>query len=404
GFLAFRQFETNGQRVFVIAGVQVADILTTQRGINSLHDAGLCHAQHRGTLTVDIDPPFFLVVFDVIIDIDNVRGAFKQRAQWFGGGNLALVIRAIHFRHNGGHHRRAGRDFHHFDVGIHGAANGLQRLAYGKSNVVALALTLGFVHQIHLNIALMGHVAQVILAHQTVEVNGGRSAGVQLDVFDFRYVYQLVGQRFQQRQGLLYRRAFRHIDNDLEFRFVVERQHFQHHQLEHRQGHGQHDQTGDAGEQQHPLFTGLGAFNKWTQQAVKEIVQLALLRVVFTAMIAMFHGVVLAVQQFVRQPGRYHEGDHQRNQHAGGGVDRNRAHIGAHQAGDERHGHQGRNDGEGGQNGWAAHFIDRHRNNFQQFFLTQVHVPVDVFHHHNGVVDQNADGENQREQRYAVEG
>ena len=30
-------------------------------------------------------------------------------------------------------------------------------------------------------------------------------------------------------------------------------------------------------------------------------------------------------------------------------------------------------------------------------------MPVDVFHHHNGVVHQNADGKYQREKRHAVQ-
>ena len=32
------------------------------------------------------------------------------------------------------------------------------------------------------------------------------------------------------------------------------------------------------------------------------------------------------------------------------------------------------------------------------------HVPVDVLHHHDGIVDEDADREDQREQRHAVEG
>ncbi len=112
----------------------------------------------------------------------------------------------------------------------------------------------------------------------------------------------------------------------------------------------------------------------------------------------------VTIEQFVRQPWGDDKSHHQRDQHTGRGVDRNRAHIRAHQAGHKRHRHQRGDDGEGRQNGRATDFINGYRNHFQQFLAAHMQVTVDVFHHHDGVVDQNTNGENQREQRYTVEG
>ena len=105
-----------------------------------------------------------------------------------------------------------------------------------------------------------------------------------------------------------------------------------------------------------------------------------------------------------RQPGRDDKGNGQRQQHAQARIDRDRAHVRAHQAAHKRHGQQRRDHSEGGQDGGAAHFIHRTGDDFTQGFPGEkLLVAVDVFHHHDGIVHQNADGKNQRKQRHAVE-
>ena len=103
------------------------------------------------------------------------------------------------------------------------------------------------------------------------------------------------------------------------------------------------------------------------------------------------------------QPGREDEGDRQRDQHAGGSVDRDGAHVGAHQAGDEGHGQQGCDHGERRQDGRTADFVHRRGNRLGEILAAELHVAVDVLDHHDCVIHQDADGEDQREQRHAVE-
>ena len=91
------------------------------------------------------------------------------------------------------------------------------------------------------------------------------------------------------------------------------------------------------------------------------------------------------------QPRRDGEGNQQRQGHAQAGIDRNGAHVGAHEARHKGHGQQGCNDGERGQNGGATHFINSGGNDvLQRFFRVQLLMAVNVFHHHNGIVHQNA--------------
>ena len=104
------------------------------------------------------------------------------------------------------------------------------------------------------------------------------------------------------------------------------------------------------------------------------------------------------------QPRCHGEGNSQGNRHAQAGVDRDGAHIWAHQTRYKRHGQQCSNHRQCRQNGRSAYFIDGTGNDFfQRNIGRQLLVAVDVFHHHNGVVHQYADGENKREQRHAIQ-
>ena len=105
-----------------------------------------------------------------------------------------------------------------------------------------------------------------------------------------------------------------------------------------------------------------------------------------------------------RQPRRNDEGDRQRQQHAHARVDRDGAHVRPHQAGDEGHRQQRCDDRQRRQNRRAADFVDGAGNDLhERLAREQLLVPVNVLDDHDGVVDQDADREDQREQRNAVQ-
>ena len=67
---------------------------------------------------------------------------------------------------------------------------------------------------------------------------------------------------------------------------------------------------------------------------------------------------------------------------------------------DKRHGEDGRHHRQRGQDGRITHFIhglDRHLKGRPGLVLRHSPVPDDVLHHHDGVVHQDADGEDQCE-------
>ena len=112
------------------------------------------------------------------------------------------------------------------------------------------------------------------------------------------------------------------------------------------------------------------------------------------------------LQNADRRPRRDDEGNGQRESHRRARADRNRAHIRPHQSADERHRQHGGDHGEGRQDSWVtdlANSLDRHGNAAAPGIFRQMKMADDVFHHDDRVVHEDADGEDQREERDAVQ-
>ncbi|MNF49784.1 hypothetical protein D3C84_310670 [compost metagenome] len=206
----------------------------------------------------------------------------------FAGGRC----RAIDFGDDGGPDRRAGGHFHDFQVAPHRAGDGLQRRPDRLGNLVAAAIPFMLVHQIDLNIPHVGAAADEVVAHQPVEVDGGRTAGIDLVILHLLHLGKLPPNRQQGALGLLQGRPLRHVEHQLEFRLVVKGEHLEHHPLHHRHGGSRPDQ------QQHhqpELASGtLGAVTDQERghQPVKE-----------TDLGLAVGTVYLPLEQMARQPG-----------------------------------------------------------------------------------------------------
>ena len=129
-------------------------------------------------------------------------------------------------------------------------------------------------------------------------------------------------------------------------------------------------------------------------------------RVIFTG----FFGCGLVVNdmwlhELERQPRGHCESNRQRDRHAQARVDRNRAHVGTHQARHKGHWQQCCNDRERCQYGRPTHFIHRQGNDVLECCVgRELLVPVDVLHHHNRIVDQNTDREDECKERHPIQG
>jgi len=111
-------------------------------------------------------------------------------------------------------------------------------------------------------------------------------------------------------------------------------------------------------------------------------------------------------EDFQAGPGADDEGDDQAEEHGHAGAHGDGPHVGAHEAAHEGHGQDRGDHREGSQDRGVAHLVHRINDDSGEGTLGpgQVHVTVDVLHHHNGVVHQDADGEDQAEERDPVEG
>ena len=96
----------------------------------------------------------------------------------------------------------------------------------------------------------------------------------------------------------------------------------------------------------------------------------------------------------------------QREEHRRARADRDRPHVRPHQPAHERHRQHRGDHGERGEDGRVADFahrFDRDRGPVAASVLRQMKMADDVLDHHDGVIHQDADGEDQREERDAVE-
>ena len=104
------------------------------------------------------------------------------------------------------------------------------------------------------------------------------------------------------------------------------------------------------------------------------------------------------------QPGRDNHRDKEAEHHRRAGIDRDRRHVWPHQPRDEQHRQQRGHHCQRGDNGRVAHF----GHGLDGSLLARssiVHTPMagDILDHHNGIIDQNADGKDQREQADPVD-
>ena len=106
-------------------------------------------------------------------------------------------------------------------------------------------------------------------------------------------------------------------------------------------------------------------------------------------------------------PRRDDECNRERQKHRRARADRNRPHVRPHQAADEGHRQHGGDHGEGRENGRIADFVHGFDGNVRPvaaFVLREMKMADDILHHDDRIIDENADGKDQREERDAIEG
>src|ERR1019366_655754 len=107
-----------------------------------------------------------------------------------------------------------------------------------------------------------------------------------------------------------------------------------------------------------------------------------------------------------RGPRRHYKRHHQGEDHGRARANGNRPHVRPHQPAHEGHGQNRRDPRQRGQDGGITYFVHTfHRHVERRALAIERHAPMphDILHHHDRVIHQDADREDQREQRDAVQ-
>ena len=323
------------------------------------------------------------------------------------------LVRAVNLRHERLEHGRAGRHLGNRYARTELRRDGRDLRTDPLGDVVALRLALLFADEVDLNVRDVRSAPQEVVAHEAVEIERRRGAHVNLVVRDFGFRSHSGGDFPRDLGGALQRAALGHVKNDLELRLVVERQHLHLHPAQADRRHRREEQAADAREEGPPpaavreqrphhaaVEAGEGVF--WVLGVQVWLLAFRASRHAFGEL-----RIFLPPPQHPhRRPRRDDERNRQRPAHRRARANRNRPHVWPHQPADERHRQHRADDREGREDGWVAHFadgLDRDVAPVAALVLRQVEVPDNVLDDDDGVVHEDADAEDEREERDAVQ-
>ncbi len=390
------QFESYRHRVLAVAVAHVGHIVAAERCLQGLCNAGLGNAEQCRLVAIDSNDIAATGGLDTVVDVDDVGRVGEQASQPRRQLLLPGVVGSINFGHQRRLYRRAGW----YLDDLHGTAMAFADFVECRSrragDLVALALARGLVDEVDLDVADVRSLAQVVLADQAIEIDRRRGSRIDLVIGDLGDVANVGRHLGQHRRSLFDGGALRHVQHDLELRLVVERQHLHDHRIEADEADRKQDGNDDARAEPAARAPTFPAAQERADKPAEQAVEPGRSPVLLVF-------VVNTPEQFVARPRRHHERNEQREQHADARVDRDRAHVRAHQARDERHRQQRRDHRERREDRRPADLVDGRRDRLEQRLFAHRHMPVDVLDHDDGIVDEDADREDQGEQRHAVD-
>ncbi len=393
-----RHLEDDDRLLEVGAAGERADLETTGRHLQLAVDVLDGDGEHAGLEAIDLELDIVVRHLHEGVHVGDVRRLLQDLHDVAGDLATDLLGRSVEFDDDGGEHRRAGRRFGDGQPGARRLGDRGQDLAHLGGDVVARAMALLLVGELDGDVALPRLRAQEVVAHQTVEVEGRRRADIGLEGLDLGDRLEFGAEPVRQIGGDVEIGALRHVDDDLHLRLVVVGQHLEGDHLDHEHGHREHHRDDDRDQRQ--AAEPAAVHDRVDQRAVPFGDDGGLLVLAFGGLLERAHRRL----HTGGEPGHEDEGGDQREDHRGRRQHRDGQHVGAHHVGDEAHRQQRRDHGEGGEDGRVADFVDGVDGQFVVGVALVEPAPVDVLDHDDGVVDQNADGEDEREHRHAVDG
>ena len=249
------------------------------------------------------------------------------------------------------------------------------------------SVPLGFVQELHLHFALPRLLAQIVVAHHAVEIERPRGSCIDLNRGDFRHLADCLGDAVSHICGHRQRGSLRHIQHDGKLRLVVQRQHFDRNPLGVEHGASE-EKTAPQDYSEEITLTWI--LDQRGQQFPIETFQ-PLCLPVFPLLrhLQIGHG---GTQPFgYGKPGRKYKCGKQGYQHGRRTQCWYWLHVWPHHTAYKSHREQCGYDCESGKNCRISNLCNRfHRGHQVRLALFQP-TPVDILHHHNGVIHQNSD-------------
>ena len=231
---------------------------------------------------------------------------------------------------------------------------------------------------------------------QAVEVERGSCAGIGLYRLDLLDRHNRICKRQQGALGIFERGALRQVDDHLHFGLVVEGQEFDRHSAGDKEQQRQQRCNAD-GDQEYPCVLLRGHDRR--SDAPVETAQAGFAPVRMSACSRR-----RTADDLHHQPGRNADGDEEREHHGRGGVCGYRGHVRPHQSGYEHHRKQRRDHGQRRDDCGIADFRYRVDGRFGAASpIIHRPVPGNVLDDDDGIINQNADREDQGEQADAVD-
>jgi len=309
---------------------------------------------------------------------------------------LAGLIGAVDLGDQRLEHRRARRHLGHLDPGAERPGDGHEVGADLLGDVVALEIAVALGQKVDLDVGHVGALAQEVVPHQAVEVVRRRRAGVRLQVHHLGVFQHLLGQAAGDHRGGLQGGPLGHVHDDLELALVVEGKHLDLDELDEDQSHRAEKEHDHHQQEAVPV-----------RRTVEQVIHRPPVEPGEQVLLLVVPVAPAQLEEPDRGPRGDHEGDDEREDHGRRGAHRDGPHVGAHEPAHEGHGQDGGDDGHGGQDGGVAHLVHRLDGDVDDgaaFVGGHPGVAHDVLHHDDGVVHQDADGEDEREQGDPVEG
>ena len=224
GERAAGQRDGDVDRLEAVAALRIADLHPADQRADRVVDRLLLDAVEFERLLVDREAQALGRLAETVVDVDDEIDRLERLAHFRGERAAARRVRAIDFGEQRREHRRPGRNLDHLERRAGGQREIGEPTADVERDRVARALALVFGDEIDREVALLRIRAQVVVAHEAVEVERRRRARVGLDRRQLGQVLEPLGRGHQRPIGFFQARAVRQVEDHLDFRLVVERQ------------------------------------------------------------------------------------------------------------------------------------------------------------------------------------